>query len=551
MILCWLAGALIAVASGRLPLRVQVSAKWACVAFGTVIIASLAVRLSVLAISIDHFPDRLVTFLASVYFREVASFPSVTAAALLLEGCLLYVLVCSATARHRASWKSALAMFAIGAIAAGTLNLVRFAEILLRATSPWTMLAQQIERPRLNVHYADVNAAGSYFSLGIFVTLGLARTRTTRLAAAGWYAGTAVLGMALWLTGSRAAVLATGLGALVWAMIELRGSTTTRMRVAAGVALAVGLSIAAAIQLRNPAKPAAQTLAYRLELARVGLRMLHARPAFGIGIGEFYGRSYDFASSDLRAAYPHENAHNNFLQIGAELGLVGLAAFVWLLIAGFRAARGWSDDCRAGRFVGPGLLFGVLTFLATCLAGHPLLTRDVAYAFWVALGLLLALDPAVAEQATGRRSTTPRRAALVLAIALAVSVPFRSSRERSHADLGNVALGVSDWYRDGSGSWIRDVTGPATFFVPSDVPAVVIPLQIVSPVSRPLFADIVFNGRHADRVRLNPGGWTQVRLLLPEHASSRFSRVELRILAGEELVQPRDAVVRMGRLAYP
>ena len=216
-----------------------------------------------------------------------------------------------------------------------------------------------------------------------------------------------------------------------------------------------------------------------------------------------------------------------------------------------RAARGWRDEWRSRSFVGAGLLFAVLTFLATCLAGHPLLTRDVAYAFWIALGLSLAMDPAAAAHTSARRSAPIPRAAVVLAIALAASVPIRSSRERSNANLENVALGLSDWYRDESGSWIRDVKGPATFFVPSGVPAVVIPLQLVSPVPSPVFADIVFNGRHADRVRLNPAGWTPVRLLLPEHAPSRFSRIDIRILAGERLVQTQDSLVRMGRLVYP
>ena len=66
------------------------------------------------------------------------------------------------------------------------------------------------------------------------------------------------------------------------------------------------------------------------------MRMVAQQPVFGIGLGEFYQRSGEFSSPELLALFPpaqHENAHNNFLQILAETGLTGLAAFVVLLTA--------------------------------------------------------------------------------------------------------------------------------------------------------------------------------------------------------------------------
>ena len=62
--------------------------------------------------------------------------------------------------------------------------------------------------------------------------------------------------------------------------------------------------------------------------------MTASSPSFGVGIGRYYSRSGEFSSPELLESFPpaiHENAHNNFLQILAELGVVGFAVVMWLL----------------------------------------------------------------------------------------------------------------------------------------------------------------------------------------------------------------------------
>ena len=75
--------------------------------------------------------------------------------------------------------------------------------------------------------------------------------------------------------------------------------------------------------------------------------MFAAAPAFGVGVGKYFDRSADFMSTDLRAIYGNENAHNYFVQQFAELGLVGGALFLWL--AGALIAAGWRACADNGR----------------------------------------------------------------------------------------------------------------------------------------------------------------------------------------------------------
>ena len=70
----------------------------------------------------------------------------------------------------------------------------------------------------------------------------------------------------------------------------------------------------------------------RIEVWKRGIGMMMAHPFLGIGV-----TAYMYANG--AAAHSWVNAHNAFVQIGAELGVGGLVAFTWAVVAAFRA--GW------------------------------------------------------------------------------------------------------------------------------------------------------------------------------------------------------------------
>ena len=74
----------------------------------------------------------------------------------------------------------------------------------------------------------------------------------------------------------------------------------------------------------------ARALELRKEFALTAVRLVASRPFFGVGIGDYRIASGEFTSERLRAGYPNENAHNNFLQILAEVGSIGFAVFAVL-----------------------------------------------------------------------------------------------------------------------------------------------------------------------------------------------------------------------------
>jgi len=112
----------------------------------------------------------------------------------------------------------------------------------------------------------------------------------------------------------------------------------------------------------------------RLSLWAVGREMIRDVPIFGIGIGRFYLVSSQYVDRVQVIpgwTKPPENAHNYFLQVAAETGLVGLLLFLgfllWLFIRRWDL-RGASKNTAAGIAI-----FGILLMSLT---GHPLLVQS-------------------------------------------------------------------------------------------------------------------------------------------------------------------------------
>jgi len=236
----------------------------------------------------------------------------------------------------------------------------------------------------------SVNAAGSYYAMIACLAAGMAvHERGRRRALWSGFAAMSVVG--LWLTESRSALgaaAAVAVVAVTWIATN-RAHARTRVAVLAAVVLTVAAAAGIRVRLLD-ADPTYRGSGFRAQFSQTSARMIRARPLFGLGVGQYYRSSPLFLSPQLAFTYGAENGHNYFLQIGAELGLIGLGLFVAWLGAGL--ARAWRALTRApGDARLFGIAAGVMLFLVTCLTGHPLLLGEVAYPFWMQFGLMTAL----------------------------------------------------------------------------------------------------------------------------------------------------------------
>jgi O-antigen ligase/Flp pilus assembly protein TadD len=146
---------------------------------------------------------------------------------------------------------------------------------------------------------------------------------------AAWLAAAVLMGGAIFLSGSRGGVLAlaVGMAVLLWA------------RKPALAFAGAALGFAGLFLIPNPWVTRLSSLsqvdvyAYsRLSIWKSALKMMLDHPWFGVGLGQFeyFSPRYAFPVESHWAKYGRvaENAHNEYLQVGAETGVMGLA--VWL-----------------------------------------------------------------------------------------------------------------------------------------------------------------------------------------------------------------------------
>lgn len=511
--------------------------------------ASVAVELSVARAGVHETWPLGTVWLAEVsraYLFGAPILPGLIDAARLVEGVAL-LLVVLAWSRRAAGLPRQLAVASlVGAAGAVAINLQVMLADLLAADSTATLAGYLRGGRRLAGHAGDVNASGSYFVLAALTGLGLAAGRRgTRLLGLPALAGLAALaaGAACWLSGSRSALVAAvivGLAAGVWSIPTRRLRGGLRLAAAGALlaaVLALPLAVVAVYPDRGGSAAAESSLRFRIEFATRSLRMWATQPLFGVGAGRYYALSGEFAGDDVEARWRYENAHNNFLQIAAELGALGLVGFLGLLAAGGRRvwqalrARDGPDPLLAGASA------GVVAFLLTCLAGHPLLSSEIAYPFWIVLGLTLArahqaLSP---PTAVSRRATVAGWAAALLLLA---TLPFRADAAvrglttgQPRSALDDLRGGTFGWEIERPGGRRFRWSGPrATFLVQGDARAVRIPLRVLhAHPDRPVTVDVVLGARPVRRIPLRSSRWTDVPLPLTPDPPGGVHRLELRV----------------------
>ena len=391
---------------------------------------------------------------------------------------------------------------------------------------------------RVSGHVGDVNAAGSYFAMIACLALGMAAYRRGRERAL-WIGFAAASGVGLWFSETRSAYGAAGAGitiGLLWAGTSRFGRRARATMLTLAVIALFGGGLLRARLLETD--PTYRGGGFREQFIQTSARMMTERPWFGVGIGQYQRMSALFLSPQLAFSYGFEHAHNYVLQIGGELGLVGLCAFAaWIGAALARAARALARAPRDGRLLG--VAGGVTVFLVTCLSGHPLLVGEVAYPFWIQLGLMTALagstllndDAGASAPDRPGASRTASRLAAAAAMVIAVSSPIVAARSAMVPSDSQAVNGCYQWETLEDGSRFRWTGAYASLFVPNDVTRVEIPVRVPTDGRHlsSMGVEVMIGGVDRGRTIVD-STWTIIDLPLPGAAPpTRFTRIDLRM----------------------
>ena len=387
----------------------------------------------------------------------------------------------------------------------------------------------------------DPNATGAVFVLTIIASIALVRLRTVRLLSVG---AVVVLSLAaLWIAGSRTAFLVLGITLFAACATKWWPNASRGRRLTFGIALAmiVIANVATVFYLPYRSRTTSFVAETRWITARAGLRMARTAPLFGVGIGTFWDRSVEFGTGDMlplareadvRQYDAHENAHNNFIQILAEQGLIGLLALGVVLGSVLQPASARAVRTRRTLW----LLAGVGGFILTWFGGHPLLVPEAAFVFWLFFGVLAGLTPAPDDP------RVPRRWLWIAIAILAASIPFRLVAESKIADFSHVGVGVSPWTKDSSGSEYRTAGSHFSLYVPANK-FVVVTVRRAPDIQGPQRIEIRSAERLVNAVTVDSNAWTEIKLF-QSAKGRRFVRVDFSVSGDRAATSPEVLWVR-------
>lgn len=129
----------------------------------------------------------------------------------------------------------------------------------------------------------------------------------------------------------------------------------------------------------------------RLELWSAGFRMIVAHPLMGIGLGNFEAEVPAYLAPGQHIDFI---AHNTYIQTASEMGLPGLAIFLWILFATFKSLartrrQAWESDSPILYCAASGLFAGLVGFSVAMV----FLSAGFLKLLWCAVFFAAAIEP--------------------------------------------------------------------------------------------------------------------------------------------------------------
>ena len=134
----------------------------------------------------------------------------------------------------------------------------------------------------------------------------------------------------------------------------------------------------------------------RLLIWGATLDMIKDKPLFGSGIGTFKMNYLDYQANYLKEnpyyikySGKAAEAHNEYLQIWAELGIIGLGIFLSIIFIFYNIAIKYfkNEESNRSKIIVFGLLLGITIFLIHSLFTFPLHVPVLGFTFFILLGL--------------------------------------------------------------------------------------------------------------------------------------------------------------------
>lgn len=130
----------------------------------------------------------------------------------------------------------------------------------------------------------------------------------------------------------------------------------------------------------------------RIPQMQVALNIIKANPFLGVGINNYTEVMQDYDTSDIKlTSITRHQVHNIFLQIAAEMGIMGLVIFIWLILMVYKEGLTYiksSEGTMSGIVIG--IIAGTSAFLIHGLVDAASLGNHLFLIFWFFAGIIIA-----------------------------------------------------------------------------------------------------------------------------------------------------------------
>lgn len=243
---------------------------------------------------------------------------------------------------------------------------------------------------RLASFFIQPDTGGAFLALAVFIPLGLFIESSSFWKRVFYFIGMFLILIALLLTYSTGAWLATCVGIVVF--LVLIGSTFCRVQIfLVIIAVATGLSVTFPSQIKlllqhasNPSE-----LSLRLGAWQTAINIINAFPITGVGLGftvyEQRAESYRALAQYAPLAHPH----NSYLELGAMAGCLALIVFLALLLfALWQAWHNWTQANTGTRYLLSGGIASVIALSVNSISVNAWTLPPLAAIGWMVLGII-------------------------------------------------------------------------------------------------------------------------------------------------------------------
>ena len=234
------------------------------------------------------------------------------------------------------------------------------------------------------------NDMGAFFAEYIFITLTLFFTSKRFIPKLTFFGIGALTLVALLFTYSRGAYIGAALGLTFFSFLKGKRSIILILLFLTTIPFWVPESVKERIEMTsNSEGEFEESTSSRIEFWKAGLQMFSGSPLYGVGYQRFPEELWKYMSN-IGAAH---TAHSMYVKIGAEMGILGLSGFIWMLTVFIKEAKKLykAKSDHFSHNLALGFLSSMVALLVINIFGVRFVRLELTGIFWVYAALMVRM----------------------------------------------------------------------------------------------------------------------------------------------------------------